>query len=339
MMPPYNEQTNRDNPGGGALIPQDQSREIIKEAAQQSGVLSTFKKTPILGQQKRFPVMASRPMAYFLDPTSVPANDTALIPTTSMEWKNVVMNVTEIATIAPMPRRFLNDAAANGVNVTAEMRPYLAEALATKLDGAVFFGISKPDVWPLSMYHGALAAGNKKVIEAGPSEGGLHSDILKTMRVLRGDGFRASAGIGDPLFEYDVLDARDVNGQPIWKPTDATAALGTGNGNLLGRNVMFGLDGVFPAAAPGTETPQLMLYDATKFMVGMPEDIYMTIHTEGIIEDEAGNRVYNLMQMDMIAVRLIMRVGIAVANPTTLANPDENTRYPAAVLVSSSEAP
>src|SRR5690349_21302838 len=105
LLFPYDSITDRSNPGGGALVPVEQSREIIKEATQGSAVLSLFRRMPILTASKSIPVLSGLPMAYFLDATNVPTSDTALLQTTEAQWKNVYMNVAEIGVIAPMPRR------------------------------------------------------------------------------------------------------------------------------------------------------------------------------------------------------------------------------------------
>ena len=63
------------------------------------------------------------------------------------------------------------------------------------------------------------------------------------------------------------------------------------------------------------------------------QDLTMRLFTEGIIQDPAtGNTMFNLMQQDMVALRVTMRLGYQVPNPIACANEDDATRYPFSVL-------
>ena len=55
------------------------------------------------------------------------------------------------------------------------------------------------------------------------------------------------------------------------------------------------------------------------------------VFDQGVISDTAGNVVYNLMQQDAQAMRVVMRVGFAVANPLTRIAA-KGSQYPAGFL-------
>ena len=62
---------------------------------------------------------------------------------------------------------------------------------------------------------------------------------------------------------------------------------------------------------------------------GMDEGIAVT---EGVITDNTGAIIYNLMQQDMSAIRIVFRAGWQVSNPLNYQEATEANRYPAAVL-------
>ena len=61
-------------------------------------------------------------------------------------------------------------------------------------------------------------------------------------------------------------------------------------------------------------------------------DIGFKIFTEGVIQDDSGTIIYNLMQQDMSAMRMTFRVGWQVANLINRDQATEGNRYPAASL-------
>ena len=51
----------------------------------------------------------------------------------------------------------------------------------------------------------------------------------------------------------------------------------------------------------------------------------------GVISDSDGKVVFNLMQNDMKAIRMVIRMGWDIFNPLNAINEDETTRFPFAV--------
>jgi hypothetical protein len=78
-------------------------------------------------------------------------------------------------------------------------------------------------------------------------------------------------------------------------------------------------------------TADLIAGDRSKGVIGIRRDISFKIFDSGVITDDDGNIVYNLMQQDMLAMRAVMRLGWQIANPITRMNAT-NTRSPFAVL-------
>ena len=53
---------------------------------------------------------------------------------------------------------------------------------------------------------------------------------------------------------------------------------------------------------------------------------------EGVISDDAGVVLLNLMQQDSVALRVVMRCGYALANPVNRVEPVKASRFPFSVL-------
>ena len=67
-------------------------------------------------------------------------------------------------------------------------------------------------------------------------------------------------------------------------------------------------------------------------IVGIRQDFSWKLFTEGVISDETGKVILNLMQQDSMAIRCVMRVGYQISNPATALNPNGTTRYPFSVI-------
>ena len=73
--------------------------------------------------------------------------------------------------------------------------------------------------------------------------------------------------------------------------------------------------------------------DWTQLVYAMRQDITYKVLDQAVIQDAAGNIVYNLAQQDMVAMRCVMRLGWNVPNPINQIQPTEASRYPFALLL------
>ena len=77
-----------------------------------------------------------------------------------------------------------------------------------------------------------------------------------------------------------------------------------------------------------------------KFIVGdfkqavyaIRQDIEFKIFDSGVVTNSDGKIIYNLMQQDMVALRVTMRLGWELPNPINALNTDESTRFPFALV-------
>ena len=203
------------------------------------------------------------------------------------------------------------------------MRPLLQQAIGRALDNAVLFDVSAPASWPDAVVTDAVAAGN--VVARGantPAEGGIAQDINELMATLEADGYVPNAFIGNPLFKQYVRGARGTDGQLLMDVNGGTSS-------LWGIPATYSMPGLWPT---GLSAAELIALQRENFVVGIRQDFTFSIHNEGVITDNTGAIVYNLMQQDMTAVRVVFRVGWQVSNPINYQQGTEASRYPAAVL-------
>ena len=98
------------------------------------------------------------------------------------------------------------------------------------------------------------------------------------------------------------------------------------------------LDGVgvtFPHNGGITDATVLDIAgDWTQLVYSIRKDISFKVFDQGVITDPTQSNaiVANLMQQDMIALRMTMRLGFALPNPVNRVNPSKASRYPFAVL-------
>ncbi|MBM3122832.1 MAG: phage major capsid protein [Chloroflexi bacterium] len=311
-----------------ALIPEDVSREILSDLASTGWLLGLARRLPDLPRaQRRMPVLSTLPVAYFVD------GDTGLKQTTEAAWANKYIDAEELAVIVPIPQSVLDDA---DYDIWAEIRPLLVDAFNNKLAGAVLYGTDIPATWTTNLGAAgirALAAARTAVVSIagfadlyeailGESAAGAADGLLA---VLEADGYQATAHVGHISMRTRLRNCRDADGNPVFHSLPAGQAA---RYQLDGADVWFPADGVINSAQSLLITGQW-----NQLVYAMRQDITYTIATEGVIQDAAGNIVYNLFQRDMVALRAVMRIGFALPNPINYVQPTEASRCPFAVLV------
>lgn len=303
-----------------ALVPEEVSRIMLGKAVENSAVLQLFRHIPVSRNQVRFPILSALPIAYFV------SGDTGLKQVTELAWSNRFLNIEEIATILPIPENVAADVEAN---VWDEAEPYLREAFARTLDNAVFFGVNKPSSWPADVVSAAVAAGNTVVSgTATDADGAYMGDLDNLISTLEEDGYDASGFVAARSARKFLRAARDTTGQRL----DA----GRINGDLTsldGVPIAYPTRGMWPIGGGAGTNAELIAGDfANEFVVGVRQDITLKMLDQAVIQNSAGEIVYNLAQQDMIAARLVFRVGVQVANTINNDRPTESERYPAAVM-------
>lgn len=296
-----------------AMIPEQVSSAMLTNLMTESAALSLFRRIPLSTNQTRFPVLAALPTAYFV------SGDTGLKQTTEVNWSNKYINVEELAAIVPIPEAVLDDA---GFDVWGAIRPLLEQAIGRALDAAILFGVNKPASWPTDIVAAAIAVSNNQARGASTqANGGVAQDLNLLFGKIETDGFSVNGIAARTSFKQVVRGARDSTGQ---------ALADVGQGTLWGEPVRYVQSGLWPTAGSGAA--ELIAGDWQQGVLGVRQDFTYKILDQAAIFDNTGTLIYNLAQQDMVAMRVVFRVGFQVANDINYEQLTEASRYPWGVL-------
>lgn len=310
-MADYTDVIGRQNyPTTDPLVPQPLSQQIIKEMPRASALLSRARKVTMSTKSLRQPVLSLLPQAYWV------TGDQGMKQTTKQQWENITLVAEELAAIVVIPDAYIDD---TGIPLWDEVRPSVVEALGRAIDLAGIFGENRPSTWPTSIYEHATAAGNT-VTHSGVD---LAQDVTTLGKVLVKDGFSLDGFISAPGFTWELVGLRSTQNVPIYQPSLS----GDTPDTLYGRPLNEALNGAFDATKASLIGGQF-----SNAVVGLRQDITFRMFDQGVISDDTGKVIVNLMQQDSQAMRVVMRCGFAVANPVTPLNANESTRSPFAVL-------
>lgn len=298
------------------LIPEPVSTQIIQELPQASFVLANGGRVNMSTRTQRQPVLDVLPHAYWV------SGDTGLKQTSAVDWANVNLIAEELAVIAPIPENYLADAQ---VPIWNEVRPRVVEAIGRALDAAALFGVNKPGSWPAAVAPSAVLAGNTVTAGTGTD---LAQDVAKLGEMIAQDGFTVNGFASRPGLSWFLTGLRSAGDVsiPIYQPNLQQGA--APGGTLYGYPLREVTNGAWdPSQA------ELIAGDWSKLIIGLRQDITFKVFDQGVITNSEGEVVLNLMQQDSVALRVVMRVAYATANPVTSLNTDEETRFPFGVLL------
>ncbi len=303
------------------LIPTTVANEIISGVTETANILRLMNRLPnMTSKQHKLPVLSALPMAYFVD------GDTGQKQTTKTEWDNIMITAEEIACIVPIPEAVLAD---SSYDIWAQIKPLIVSAFNDVIQKAILSGENIPMSWGKAIIPAAIEAGN--VVTRGTNED-IAGDIIGeagVMAKVEEDGFNVNGFFADNTLKPVLRNLRNADNTPIYVNSVATGSPST----LLGISVNYNNSGLFD-----TSKALMVAGDFTKAVYAIREDITYKVLTEAVIQNPDGTIAYNLAQQDMVALRCVMRLGVAVANPLTKANSDATTRYPFAVLAPETQA-
>lgn len=311
-MATYNAAITRS--GASSLIPVEQANEIIKNVTEQSTFLRMARRLPNMSSNTReYPIAQTEPIAGFV------TGDTGLKPVTSATWGKKTITAEEIAAIIPVPD---NVAADSNFDIFAQLRPQLEAAAGKVIDAAVFFGTSKPTSWPEGIVPASIAAGN--VVYTGTKED-MYKNIFGVDGVIakvEEDGYFVDGIVAAMKTRAKLRELRDNSNRPLFIENMQNAVQYT----LGGIRMDFPRNGAFdPAIA------QMIAGDWTQAVYAIRQDVTFDVFDSGVISDDSGKVIYNLMQNDMKAIRMVIRLGWQTFNAPNALNPTDSTRYPFAV--------
>lgn len=289
-----------------AIIREQVVSTIFQDAPKQSVFMSLARKLPnMTSNQTRIRVLDFLPTAYWVN------GDTGMKQTSKQAWDNVYINAAELAVIIPIPEAVLDDAE---FDIFGEITPRVNEAIGQKVDSAVIFGVNRPAEWQNDIVTLARQAGNNVAPGGSPDyydlilgEGGVISKVEE-------DGYMSTGALASMGMRAKLRGIKATDGTPIFK----SDMQGTTNYALDGAPMYFPQNGAFD-----NTIAQLIIGDFKQAVYAIRQDITVKILDQGVIQDPATKEIaYNLAQQDMVALRVVFRMGWALPNPATRMDED-----------------
>lgn len=293
-----------------ALFSEDLVAEIIQGVTKQSAALRMFRRLPNMSSNiMRMRVLDALPMAYWVNDST----DNGRKQVTNAAWANKYIVPAEIAVIVPIKEDVLDDAS---IDIWGEIRPRLVEAIGKKIDQAIFVGVDKPSAWRADLLSSIAQAG----AYVSQGSGTLYSAINDAMVKVEESGYNPSGIVGGVDVKGKFRMMLDTSGQPI---------KGTEIDELPKAYIDNG--------AWDKSKAQMIVGDFTQAVYSIRQDITYKVLDQAIIQNPSdGEIMYNLAQEDMVALRVVMRLGWEIPNPITSLQPDETVRFPFAAIQATS---
>lgn len=289
-----------------AIIREQVIQTIFQDAPKQSVFMSMARKLPnMTSNQTRMRVLDFLPTAYWVD------GDTGMKQTSKQAWDNVFINAAELAVIVPIPEAVLDDAE---FDIFGEVTPRVNEAIGQRVDSAIIFGVNRPANWQNDIITLARQAGNNVAVGSSPDyynlllgEGGVISKVEE-------DGYMATGALAAMSMRAKLRGIRATDGTLIFK----SDMQGSTNYGLDGAPMYFPQNGAYD-----NSVAQLIVGDFKQAVYAIRQDITVKILDQGVIQDPTSKEiVYNLAQQDMVALRIVFRMGWALPNPATRMDED-----------------
>ena len=292
-----------------ALFSVDEVSDIIQGVIKESAVLKMFTQLPnMTSGAMRMRVLDGLPMAYWVGSTNNGRKNL-----TEMAWANKYIVPEELAVIVPIKEDVLDDAS---IDIWAQVRPRLVEAIGKKIDQAILVGVDKPVGFRADLLTSILNAG----AYVAQGSGTLYSAINDAMVKVEESGYNPTGIIGGVDVKGKFRMMLDTSGQPI---------KGTEIDELPKAYIDNG--------AWDKTKAQMIVGDFTQAVYSIRQDITYKLLTEAVIQDPStGDIKYNLAQEDMVALRVVMRLGWEIPNPINALQPDESVRFPFAAIQATS---
>ena len=291
-----------------ALFEPDVMSEIIEGTIKQSAVLSMFRRLPNMTSNKtKMRVLDSLPMAYWVDAKT----NNGRKKLTKMAWDNKFITAEELAVIVPIKEDVLDDA---DYDIWADVKPRIVEAIGKAVDLAVLTGANKPSGFRTDLLTSVLNAG--AVVTQGADQT-LYSAINDAMVKVEESGYNVTGLIGGVDIKGKFRMMLDTTGQPI-------------SGTEIGQLPKYYVDN----GSWDKDKASLVVGDYSQAVYSIRQDVTYKILDQAIIQDpDSGEILYNLAQEDMVALRVVFRMGWEIPNPINALNEDEATRFPFATVV------
>lgn len=264
--------------------------ELITALPRYSQAMETLNVIPMGDKVSRIPVLSALPTARFL------SVEQEIKPQTNVAWDQVLLTAEEIAVIVPIDETVIADAKADVMGRTTQL---ILQEFGRVLDAAVFFGAGAPATYPKNGLFGAA----RKVVTATTS---IAADFNDAFGAVEEIDHEVNAVYGSRTIKATLRGQKSDLGIPVYLPNDGNPNLGS----------IYGVPTAFPLGWDKTKA-QAIVMDRQTAVLGLRSDIQTKILTEATLTGFG-----NLAERDSIAIRAVMRVGFAIANPASINDPD-----------------
>ncbi len=288
-----------------ALIREQLVNTIFEDVPKQSIVMQLARRLPnMTSKQTKIPVLDMLPISYWVN------GDTGFKQTSRQEWDNVYLTAAELAVIVPIPEAVLSD---SSFDIMGNVKPRVNEAMGQRVDSAILFGEGRPLEWQNDIVTIARQAGHNVSGEITyDSLLGADGIVSKVEQA----GYTVDGAIASMQAKGAMRSIKDDANRPIF----VSDMQGATRYALDGAPMYFPENGCFnPSIA------QMIVGNWKQLVYSIRQDITVKILDQGVIQDpDTKEIVYNLAQQDMVALRVVMRLGWALPNPATRLNADRS---------------
>lgn len=275
-----------------ALIQEEFSSQLLDNVAKESVAIRSFTTVNMGSRSTSLPVASTLPEAKFVGYDD--GNRTK--PTSKIGFGNKTLNAAEIAVIVPVKEEDIADASAD---IVAQVIKLGSEAIARKLDEAIFIGTGKPALWTdPSLLESATAKGNIFQLS---EDLDLPGAFLKAAEEVDADGANPDRVVARRGAGFALANARNANGSPVYVPSldQANGSAGEIIGLPYFKDELAALD---------RKKVEGFVFDSSKAIIGIRQDVTVKML------DQATVGGINLAEADMLGFRFVTRIGYVLAD-------------------------
>lgn len=264
------------------FVPTELAPEIMTDIARGSSILRLADVKEMTSDKKKYPVLVEGPGAYWV-------GEGQRIKTSKARWIFPELEAKKIAVIIPVTKEKLKDST---IDVFAELKGAVAEAIYKAIDAACLFGEGSP--FKKNIFNSAVVA-NNFIIDGTSSLDLDVSDLMaKVEEYTDVNGFAAHNGVKNRLRKL-----RDTNGNQLF-------VNGTSTKEFYNEPIEFVRNGAWDK-----KKAVLIAADWSKALVGIREGLEYEVLTEATLQgtlDDDGKPL-SLAEQDLIGLKITMRLG------------------------------
>lgn len=280
--------------------------EIFQGVVKGSSILPYMRKLPnMTSGQAYVNVLDALPVTYWVDEDK----NNGRKETTNAEWKGVKLYPAELAVVVPIKINTVKDA---DYDILGNIKPLIEQSLYKRVDDAIILGKDKPTLWRAGLVESVISSGNVVT----PGSDNTYTQISDAMSKVEEDGYDVTAILGGVALKGEFRKGLlDTSGQPL------------ANSEVTELPRIYARNGAWD-----NTLAKFIVGDFSQAVYSIRDDITFDVFTEGCVTDGDGKVIYNLMQDDMMAIRVTFRMSWALPNPVNILNEDSATRFPFALV-------